>query len=180
MTKFQNFIKYLPFILLIIQYNKSFHINTLNFIIIILLIIKSIHLDFKEFSLNISLTTFLTLVFVIAKLIIISIFYQPSRCGGGRIKTPQRVCFSHQQIIFGAIEMYNLDNDSNINISKKGSFKKLIQLKYLDNMYRCPSNAPRTIKTKIFGPKENKIMYYQKENTDDICCEIHGCVNDNF
>ena len=83
-----------------------------------------------------------------------------------RLKANKRACFANQKTIAGAIEMYNLDFNTNIRQLDSAFFNRLKNEGYLQSIPYCPGNKT----TSKNGSS------YSIDSTGEISCESHGAV----
>ena len=92
--------------------------------------------------------------------------FSPQTYRIGATKSKAKKCYSQRKTIKGVLEMYELDHDNRMPNLNFPQIKLLIQESYLSSPLYCPSD------------RKKYTTYYLEENTDLICCFIHGCKYD--
>ena len=80
-----------------------------------------------------------------------------------REKSNQRACYANQKTILGAIEMYNLDNGTQMVIEGEGELVQLAKDKYLQSVPKDP------------GCKNQ--ANYKSDKVGNVWCLYHGTID---
>ena len=81
-----------------------------------------------------------------------------------REKSNQRACYANQKTILGALEMYNLDNGTNMTILTVADLQQLATDKYLQGVPSDPGCK---------GQPDN----YQSDTVGNVWCKFHGNID---
>ncbi|PCJ21174.1 MAG: hypothetical protein COB02_00895 [Candidatus Cloacimonadota bacterium] len=80
-----------------------------------------------------------------------------------RIKSNTRACYANQKTILGALEMYNLDEGTDLKVEGKSTLATLVGRKYMQSAPADP------------GCKDGD--NYRSNNDGDVWCVFHGTVD---
>jgi type II secretion system protein G len=80
-----------------------------------------------------------------------------------RDKSNRRACYANQKTILGALEMYNLDNGTNLTIDSKEKLTMLATQKYLQSAPEDPGCAGA----------DN----YKSDAVGNVWCVMHGTID---
>ena len=79
-----------------------------------------------------------------------------------RERANQRACYANQKTIAGALEMYNLDNNTSITSLSATTLQSLKAQGYLQSIPQDP------------GKGQTSSSNYQLDTNGDIYCSVHG------